>query len=157
MAQDGIHDAIKRKGAGTLLKAYEELLAVTDLVLLDIKHTEEETHRKLTGHSNETIFSFLEYLRERKVPVWIRRVVVPGYTDDEEELFRLGEYIGGFSNVKAVEVLPYHTLGTSKYKELGMTYRLDGVPEMSKEAAQNCRTIILQGIRNRRTAMSENK
>ncbi len=150
VAQNGIHDAIRRHGTGTLIKAYEELLEVTDLVLLDLKHTDAEQHRKLTGHSNEAVFAFLEYLEEQKVPVWIRRVVVPGYTDDDEELLRLGEYIGGFSNLQAVEVLPYHSMGVSKYKELGISYRLSGVPDASKETATEKRKIILQGIRNRR-------
>ena len=77
---------------------------------------------------------------------------MPGYTDDEEELLRLGEYIGGFSNVKAMEVLPYHTMGTAKYKELGIPYRLEGVPQMDAETAKKCRQTILQGIRNRRNA-----
>jgi len=156
MAQEGIHDAIKRKGTGTLLKAYEELLAVTDLVLLDLKHTDKEVHQKLTGHSNGAVFAFLEYLEERKVPVWIRRVVVPGYTDDDEELLRLGEYIGGFTNLQAVEVLPYHSMGVSKYRELGIPYRLEGVPEESKETATEKRKVILQGIRNRRRGGSTN-
>lgn len=137
-------------------EAYEALLAVTDLVLLDIKHTEEAAHRELTGHGNEAVFAFLEFLNEKKIPVWIRRVAVPGYTDEEEELLRLGEYIGGFSNVKAVEVLPYHTMGLSKYKELGLPYRLAGVPEMDEENAKKCRQSILQGIRNRRNAMQQN-
>ncbi len=150
VAQNGIHDAIRRHGTSTLLKAYEELLAVTDLVLLDLKHMDAEEHRKLTGHSNGAVFAFLEYLEERKVPVWIRRVVVPGYTDDDAELLRLGEYIGGFSNLQAVEVLPYHSMGVSKYKELGLPYRLAGVPDESKETATEKRKIILQGIRNRR-------
>ncbi len=154
-AQNGIHEEIRNYGSGTLLKEYEELLAVTDLVLLDVKHMDEKEHRTLTGHSNEAVFAFLTYLEERKVPVWIRRVVVPGYTDDEEELLRLGEYIGGFSNVKAMEVLPYHTMGTAKYKELGIPYRLEGVPQMDTEAAKKCRQTILQGIRNRRNRGSD--
>lgn len=153
-AQNGIHEEIRSYGSGMLLKDYEELLAVTDLVLLDIKHTDAEAHGRLTGHSNEAVFAFLAYLEEQKVPVWIRRVVVPGYTDDEEELLRLGEFIGGFSNLQAVEVLPYHTMGMAKYKELGLAYRLDGVPEMNADAAKKCRQIILQGIRNRRNAMN---
>ena len=155
-AGNGIHEEVRNNGTTVTLKEYEELLAVTDLILLDIKHTEDSAHRKLTGHSNVATFAFLEYLKERGIPVWIRRVAVPGYTDDGEELLRLGEYIGGFPNIKAVEVLPYHTLGISKYKELGIPYRLNGVPEMSKEAAQTCRTLILQGIRNRRNARIEN-
>ncbi|MBP3618855.1 MAG: radical SAM protein [Lachnospiraceae bacterium] len=149
-AQNGVREEIRNHGERLTLKEFEDLLAVTDLVLLDIKHTEEAAHRRLTGHSNEAVFAFLAYLEERKVPVWIRRVVVPGYTDSEEELFRLGEYIGGFSHVKAVEVLPYHTMGTAKYKELGISYRLEGVPQMDTEAAAKCRQIILQGIRKRR-------
>ena len=149
-AQNGIHEEIRNCGTMTSLKEYEELLRVTDLVLLDIKHTDVEAHRRLTGHSNEATFAFLEYLEEQKIPVWIRRVAVPGYTDDNAELFRLGEYIGGFSNVKAVEVLPYHTMGVGKYREMGIPYRLEGVPQMDAEAAKKCREIILQGIRNRR-------
>ncbi len=138
--------------SGILLRDYDELLAVTDLVLLDIKHTDPEEHRNLTGYSNETVFGFLRMLEERKIPVWVRRVVVPGYTDDEEELFRLGEYIGGCSNVKAVEVLPYHTMGLAKYKALGIPYRLEGVPQMDTETAKKCRQTILRGIQNRRNA-----
>ena len=150
-AQNGIHEEIRNYGTETSIKEYEELLRVTDLVLLDLKHTEPEAHRCLTGHSNEATFAFLEYLEERKVPVWIRRVAVPGYTDDEKELFYLGEYIGGFSNVRAVEVLPYHTMGVAKYKELGIPYRLEGVPQMDAETAKKCRQMILQGVRSRRT------
>ncbi len=155
-AQNGIHEEIRNHGTEGSLKEYEELLAVTDLVLLDIKHTEEEVHRKLTGHSNEATFAFLEFLEEQKIPVWIRRVAVPGYTDEEEELFRLGRYIGGFSNVKAVEVLPYHTMGITKYKELGIPYRLEGVPQMDAETAKKCREIVLQGIRQRRNLSGTN-
>ncbi len=137
------------------LKTFEALLAVTDLVLLDVKHMEEEAHRKLTGHSNEAVFAFLDFLHEKKVPVWIRRVAVPEHTDKEEELFRLGEFIGGFSNVQALEVLPYHTMGVTKYKELGIPYRLEGVPQMDAETAGKCRQIILQGIRKRRNGIDE--
>jgi len=149
-AQTGIHEEIRNFATAVSLKEYEELLSVTDLILLDIKHIDAEAHRKLTGHSNEATFAFLEYLEERKVPVWIRRVAVPGRTDEEAELLRLGEFIGGFSNVKAVEVLPYHTMGIAKYKELGIPYRLEGVPQMDAETAKKCRQTILQGIRNRR-------
>ncbi len=149
-AQNGIHEEIRGCGTGTLIQEYEELLSVTDLVLLDIKHMDTEKHRALTGHSNEAVFAFLEFLAERKVPVWIRRVAVPGYTDDEEELLRLGEYIGGFPNLQAVEVLPYHAMGVSKYEALGMDYRLRGVLEMEPETAKKIRQQILKGVKNRR-------
>ncbi|MBR6537248.1 MAG: pyruvate formate lyase-activating protein [Lachnospiraceae bacterium] len=151
--KEGISTCLDTSGvmfSEVLLKEYEELSAVTDLVLLDVKHTDNEEHRKLTGYSNDATFAFLEYLEEKKIPVWIRRVAVPGYTDEEDELLRLGEYIGGFGCVRAVEVLPYHVMGLSKYKELGIPYRLEGVPQMEAEDAKRCRQIILQGVRNRR-------
>ncbi len=155
--QHGIHEAIRSYGTGMLLEEYEELLRVTDLVLLDMKHMDAETHRSLTGHSNEAVFAFLTFLEEKKIPVWIRRVAVPGMTDSEEELLSLGEHIGGFSNLQAVEVLPYHTMGAVKYKELGIPYKLEGVPEMNVETAKKCRQTILQGIRNRRMRESNTK
>lgn len=129
---------------------YEVLLSVTDLVLLDIKHMDPEEHKKLTGHSNEAVFTFFEFLAEKQIPVWVRRVAVPGRTDSKEELLRLGEYIGGFSNVKAVDVLPYHTMGLAKYKAMGIPYPLEGVPQETKEEAVRVREKIIEGIRNRR-------
>lgn len=155
--QNEIHVGIRGYATGMSRKEFEELTEVTDLVLLDIKHMDTEAHRSLTGHSNKAVFAFLEYLEEKKVPVWVRRVAVPGLTDNETELSCLGEYIGGFSNVKAVEVLPYHILGVSKYKELGIPYRLEGVPQMDTETAKKCRQTILQGIRNRRSGIETQK
>lgn len=151
-AQSGIHEEIRGHGVRVPQKDYEELLSVTDLVLLDIKHMDADRHRALTGHSNEAVFAFMEFLAEKRIPVWIRRVAVPGYTDDAEELFRLGEYIGGFPNVKAMEVLPYHTMGRSKYDALGIGYRLENVPEESAEEAQKVRNRIWEGIQKRRSA-----
>lgn len=151
-AESGIQENIRRYGTLVQLSEYEELLSVTDLVLLDLKHMDEEKHRMLTGHSNEAVFAFLEFLAEHKTSVWIRRVAVPGHTDDPEELFRMGEYIGGFSNVQAMEVLPYHTMGRAKYETLGMKYRLEGMPQASKEDAKRAREQILKGIRKRRSA-----
>lgn len=150
----GIHTCLDT--SGIVPGEYEELLSVTDLVLLDIKHTDTDVHRELTGHGNETVRTFMEQLEKQQVPVWIRRVLVPGYTDDDAELFSLGEYLGDFSNLQAVEVLPYHTLGVSKYKELGISYRLLGVPEADKETAGRKRQVILQGIRKTR-GIADNK
>lgn len=147
--KEGIHTCLDT--SGVIPGEYDSLLEVTDLVLLDIKHTDNKVHRDLTGHSNETVFSFLETLRKKQIPVWIRRVLVPGYTDDDTELFSFGEYLGRFSNLQAVEVLPYHTMGVSKYKELGIAYRLEGVPEADKDLAKRKRQVILQGIRKTRS------
>ena len=90
------------------------------------------------------------YLNEKQVPMWIRHVVVPGITDDDEYLYKLGTFIGEFTNLKALETLPYHTMGTVKYENLGMEYKLKDVPPMDKSIMPDKRKVILQGIKDRR-------
>ena len=124
----------------------DALLNVTDLVMLDIKHIDDEEHKKLTGQSNENILAFAKYLDERKIPVWIRHVVVPNITLDEDELFRLGKFIGTLSNVKKVETLPYHSFGRYKYEKLGIDYPLGDTPDVTREQADWARGIIQNGI-----------
>ena len=124
--------------------AYEKLFAVTDLVLLDIKHSLAAEHRQLTGQSQEPVLAFADVLEQAKVPVIIRHVAVPGITDLEEELAQLGHLISRWSNVKGLDILPYHTLGKKKDEELGMAYPLEGIPELTKEEARRAREIVLK-------------
>ena len=124
----------------------DKLMKLTDLVMLDIKHINSDRHKELTSHGNENILKFAKYLEKQKVPVWIRHVVVEGYTDDEESLFALGEFIGRLRNLQALDVLPYHTLGASKYKALGIPYALDGLSPMSQQKANEAKQTILSGI-----------
>ena len=104
------------------------LLDATDTVLLDIKAFDSELHRKVTGSDNSSVLDCARYLSEIGKPVWIRRVVVPGLTDGEDDLRRTGEFISTLSNVKKVEVLPYHDMGAEKWKSLGLDYSLEGTP-----------------------------
>ena len=126
--------------------AFDELLKVTDLVLLDIKHIDEEAHRALTGRSGAHARAFANYLSERGKPMWIRHVLVPGITDDDGALLRLKAFIDGLKTVEKVEVLPYHTLGIAKYRALGMEYPLEGVRPPDKERVQNARMTLCRGI-----------
>ena len=130
----------------------DKLMELTDLVMLDIKHIDPEAHAGLTGHDNANILAFARYLDQKKVKVWIRHVVVPGITDDPGQLTRLGTFIGGLSNVKALDVLPYHVLGVSKYRELGIPYPLEGVAPATPEQAMQARKIILEAFRKARLA-----
>ncbi|MBR5515683.1 MAG: pyruvate formate lyase-activating protein [Clostridia bacterium] len=130
---------------------FDELMAYTDLVMLDIKHIDKDAHKQLTGSGNDRIIAFARYLNDINKSLWIRHVVIPGYTDKEEDLYKLGKFIGTLSNVKALDVLPYHTLGVSKYRELGMKYRLEGVEPMSKDGALQAKKIILAGYREKKS------
>ena len=160
--EHGIHTCIDTSGItysetnAEYVAKLDRLMRVTSLVMLDIKHTDSECHRTLTGHGNENIIAFLRYLEKRNVPLWVRRVAVEGYTDSPSELFALGELIGGLKNLKALDVLPYHTLGVSKYRELGIDYPLEGMSALSTERANEAREHILRGIRSVREA-SKNK
>lgn len=121
----------------------EILMSVTDLVMLDIKHIDPEQHKKLTSHSNDRILAFAKYLDAKNIPVWIRHVVVPGITLYKDYLERLGTFIGTLNNVKALDVLPYHTLGKMKYDNLKMDYPLKDTREATKEEAVAAKNIIL--------------
>ena len=128
----------------------DELLKYTSLVLLDIKHIDDEEHKKLTKHSNKAILDFAEYLSEKNIPTWIRHVVVPEITYKEEFLTRLGEFLAGLKNIKALDVLPYHDMAVPKYENLGLKYPLEGIPPLTQEQALEARNIIIQSIKKAR-------
>ena len=151
----GIHTCLDTSGIvfdpenETTVKKTEELCRFTDLVMLDIKHINDEEHKKLTGHSNRNILAFARFLRDRNVPVWIRHVLVPGLNDSREYLHGLGYFLGELTNLKALDVLPYHTMGKAKYEKLGLEYPLGDTPPTSKEDAVRARDIIMEGIKDR--------
>lgn len=146
----------KKNGVGTVLdtagqpfsrdKDFLEKLAPLldniDLVMLDIKHINPEKHRYLTGHTNENILDFARYLNELGKPMWIRHVLVPGITDDEENLRGIRAFLDTLSNVKKVEVLPYHTLGIFKWEALGIPYTLKAVDPPTAASVERARNIL---------------
>lgn len=132
------------------IEKLDHLMTLTDLVMLDIKHIDPDKHKELTSQPNLHILEFAAYLNEKNVDMWIRHVVVPGITDDDKYLFDLGYFIGQFDNLKALDVLPYHTMGEAKYKKLGISYKLAGVPAMDKNKVVEKKQVILEGIKKRR-------
>lgn len=119
--------------------AFEALMKYTDLVLLDIKHIDNDAHKRLTGWENENILDCARYLSDIHKPVWIRHVLVPGINDDDESLHRLRSFIDTLSNVERVEVLPYHDLGVYKWEQLGIPYKLTGVKPPTEESVLHAR------------------
>ncbi len=127
---------------GPAYDKFRELMSYTDTVLLDIKQIRDDRHRELTGHGNADVLACARYLSEIGKPVWIRHVLVPGLTDDDECLRELKAFIDTLGNVERVDVLPYHTLGTFKYEKLGIGYPLAGVAPPSAERIDNARRIL---------------
>lgn len=149
----GIHTCLDTSGAtfrpedAAALAQFDALCAVTDLVLLDIKQTDPAAHRRLTGRENGNILAFARYLAQKEVPVWVRHVVVPGLTDSEAGWKALGTLLASLPNVRALDVLPYHTMGRSKYDALGIPYPLEGTPAAEAPLAARARDVILAARR----------
>lgn len=126
----------------------DQLMDYCDLVLLDIKHIDPQKHKSLTGWDNSNILSFAKYLDMRHVPIWVRHIIIKDITDNPADLRKLGEFIGGLKNLKALDVLPYHTMGVVKYAELGIPYPLEGLSPLPLSDAVKAKKFILEGIRS---------
>ena len=124
------------------LERLDRLLAATDLVMLDIKHMDEDKHKELTGHSNKNILAFAKYLQKKGKKMRVRHVIIPGYTDGEEELAALGRFLKDFDNIEKIETLPYQTLGKAKYENLGIPYPLGDTPALTSKDARAAKAII---------------
>ena len=131
---------------GVFFEKFERLMKVTDTILLDIKHIDDEEHRKLTTHSNRNILDCARYLSEIHKCVWIRHVLIPGITDKDEYLERLRDFLKTLDNVERIDVLPYHTMGIYKYEKLGIDYPLKDVDPPSAERIENARRILGEAL-----------
>ena len=125
--------------------AFETLLPLSDLFLLDLKQIDDAKHRALTGTSNESALALARFLSERGKRMWIRHVLVPGWTTGEEDLGRLSEFIAGLKTVDRVEVLPYHAMARHKYEELHLPYRLGDTPAPTAEEIASAEEILRVG------------
>lgn len=151
--EESIHTCIDTSGITfnpdnkEYLNKMDILMGYTDLVMLDIKHIKNEKHKELTGMDNRNILAFARYLEEKNIPLWVRHIIVEGYTDKKEDLIELGEFIGTLKNLHALDVLPYHTMGVNKYKELGIPYKLEGLDALPMSEAVKAKEYIIEGIK----------
>ncbi|MFC0180871.1 pyruvate formate lyase 1-activating protein [Thorsellia kenyensis] len=120
----------------------DELISLTDLVMLDIKQMNDEVHQQLVGVSNKRTLQFANYLAKRNKKTWIRYVVVPGFTDDDDSAHRLGRFVSTLYNIEKIEILPYHELGKHKWTTLKEKYPLEGVTPPPKETLARLQDII---------------
>ena len=142
--QDGVHTAIDTSGQPFCESAaFEKLMEVTDLVLLDIKEWDSDKHKALTGFGNENILAMARWLSEHGKKMWIRHVLVPNLTDDSASLQAIHDFIATLNGVERVEILPYHTFGIAKWQQLGLTYPLEGVLPPTAEQIELAKKITV--------------
>ncbi len=145
--EKGIHTTLDTSGNPFTMEEpykskFDKLMEVTDLFMLDIKEIEDDKHKELTKWSNSNILEMAKYLSDHGKEMWIRHVLVPGITDDEEGLKKLKEFTDSLKTVSKVEILPYHTLALEKWKKLGIDYPLDGVPMPTQEEVKRAEDIL---------------
>lgn len=123
-----IPTAIDTSGMVSITDDIKELISLTDLFLLDIKHINDEKCKDLVGFSNKLELDFAQYLSNNNKDIWIRQVIIPGITDNTSDLIKLKDFIHSLKTVKNIELLKYHTLGKSKWEALKVPYELENVP-----------------------------
>ena len=142
LKKEGIHTAIDTSGNFAITEDIKKLIDLTDLFLLDIKCINDEICKDLTGVSNKQELAFARYLSSISKDLWIRQVLVPGITNQEEDLLSLKKFIFSLSSVKKVEVLPYHSMGRFKWEELGFSYPLESTPDATLEDVARAKQIL---------------
>ena len=138
----GIHTALDTSGTGYNRDLLEEVLKYTDLVILDIKAITKTNYKKITGYDIDDFNYFVGILNKLNKKVWLRQVIIPTVNDTEKYIKDLKKYIEKIKNVEKIDLLPYHTMGVSKYEKLNIKYRLDGIKEMDKNRIEELKKLL---------------
>ena len=142
LKEENIHTCIDTSGMVTLTDDIKKLLNLTDLVLLDIKHIDEEKSKNLVGFSNKLELQFAKYLSDNGINMWIRQVLIPTLTDTESDLIKLKNFIKSLKTVQKVEILPYHSMGKYKWENLGLNYELENIPDATSKDVERAKKIL---------------
>lgn len=137
-----IHTCIDTSGMVDITDEMKKLIELTDLFLVDIKHINAEKCKDLVGCSNEKELAFAKYLSDNNKHMWIRQVLIPGVTDNEQDLTQLKDFINSLKTVDKVELLPYHTMGKFKWKQLGFKYELEEIPDATDKDIDRAKKIL---------------
>lgn len=148
LKENNIHVTIDTSGYGDF-RYIDDIIKHTDLIMLDLKHYSDEGYKDLVETSIKPFNKFLEKLKNYKGKIWVRHVMVPGYTDDEDSINKLFKKISPLAySIDRIEILPYHRMGVDKYIDLGREYKLKGVPEMDKKVASDYEKVLNQRLRD---------
>lgn len=149
--EHNIHTTLDSNGR-ILDHAAKELLEETDLLMLDVKHFNEKWHKKLTGLSNSSTFKVAQHREASGKPMWLRYVLVPGWSDQEEHLHELGAHFKDYKTIERIEILPYHKLGVHKWEALGMQYGLEGVESPTEQTITTTQNILKEYFKDVRVS-----
>ncbi len=142
LKQENIHTCLDTSGMVSITDDIKTLLSLTDLVLLDIKHIDTIKCKELVGTGNEKELEFARYLSDNNIHMWIRQVLVPDYTDDENDLLKLKDFISSLKTIDKVEILPYHDMGKFKWKNLNIPYELESIRPANSEDVEKAKKIL---------------
>jgi pyruvate formate lyase activating enzyme len=142
LKKQNIHVAIDTSGMINLTDKIKEIINLADLFLLDIKHIDPEKCKELVGFSNEKEIAFAKYLSDNNKPMWIRQVIIPGITNNKEDLEQLKEFISSLKTVEKIELLKYHNMGKFKWESLGLKYELENVRPATDEDIKRANEIL---------------
>lgn len=142
LKENNIHTALDTAGSLPINEEIKELLKYTDLVILDIKHIDEQKCIELTGTSNKNELEFAKYCSQNGIKLWIRQVLIPDYTDNESDLIKTAEFINNLETVEKIEILPYHDLGKTKWENMGLEYSLEGVVSPTNDEIEKAKKIL---------------
>ena len=142
LKEQNIHTCIDTSGMVPLTDDIKKVLSVTDLVLLDIKHIDDSKCKDLVGKSNKLELEFARYLSDNNINMWIRQVIIPGYTDSEQDLLKLKWFLISLKTVEKIELLPYHDMGKFKWKNLGAKYNLEDVRPANSDDIEKAKKVL---------------
>lgn len=142
LKKENIHTCIDTSGMVSITDTIKETLSLTDLVLLDIKHIDEKKCKDLVGFSNKRELEFAKYLSDNNIKVWLRQVLIPSITDNEDDLIKLKNFIKTLKNVEKIELLPYHSMGKYKWEKLGLKYELENIPDATESDIERAKKIL---------------
>lgn len=143
--EEGISTCLDTSGFGRI-NTFDDILSVTDIILYDIKGLEENKYREMTGVPIKVTKAFLAKAQEKNVTIWVRVVIVPGIHDSYEYMDQLAAYIAPLNNIERIELLPYHTMGVNKYKDINMEYPLEGVAAMNKDVCMEFQEYLINRV-----------
>lgn len=139
LKKEKIHTCLDTSGC---LEATEELLDLTDLVILDVKSVDVDAYEDLVGKPIDNFLKFLKICQSKNKKMWLRQVIVPNYNDTEESVLKLKTFASKLKNIEKIELLPYHSMAKQKYKTLGIPYRLENVEDMNKERCEELQKLV---------------